>query len=64
MADKKSLADLEKLDKELAGSARYVTVTPYGYLLEGWTKAEAAGVLAALAERLHNESVDSDEFGE
>lgn len=49
MADKKSLADLEKLDKELAGSARYVTVTPYGYLLEGWTKAEAAGVLAALA---------------
>lgn len=49
---------LEELDRELDDSARYITITPDGYLLSGWTKAEAALLLADLAEQVGQEVVD------
>lgn len=48
---------LAELDKELTESARYITITPDGYLLSGWTKAEAALLLSDLGEQMTEEAL-------
>lgn len=49
---------LEKLDEELDEMVpRHIIVNPFGYTLHGYEKAEAAGVLAVLAEHLHELAV-------
>lgn len=50
---------LETLDKELDDSARYLTITPTGYLYGGWSKAEWVLFLEEVfIDQLREEGVD------
>lgn len=51
---------LNELDQELDESVpRHIVINPTGHLIHGYSDDEAAGVLSALAEYLHERAVGS-----
>jgi hypothetical protein len=67
MADENNA--LQGLDEELdAMVPRHIAITPEGHIIHGYSDDEAAGVLYALAEYLHDRYVqalhDQDEEDE
>ena len=51
-------ARLAQLDQELTQSIRHLTITPAGYFLTGWTKAQVALLLQDLAEQIAEEAIE------